>query len=131
MKNRDNDLCEFLVVNELGKSTSRNSEAGMNKVERIKELKALLDSGAIDEQEYNKLKSEVISQSSPRANSGNIGGAADKWVQLEEKKFSYGIVMGIIGLIVFLLFSSVMCNQMNSSSPRMPGRQMNFPSDFP
>jgi len=38
MKNRDNDLCEFLVVNELGKSTSRNSEAGMNKVERIKEL---------------------------------------------------------------------------------------------
>lgn len=103
----------------------------MNKVERIKELKALLDSGAIDEQEYNKLKSEVISQSSPRANSGNIGGAADKWVQLEEKKFSYGIVMGIIGLIVFLLFSSVMCNQMNSSSPRMPGRQMNFPSDFP
>jgi len=131
MDSHDNDLCEYLIVNELSKSKSRGNEVVMNKVERIKELKALLDSGAIDEQEYNTLKSEVMSQSYSSEPTGQSGGAADKWVELEEKKFSYGIVMGIVGLIVFLMFAGVMCNQMDNSSPRMQGPRMNFPHEVP
>lgn len=127
MDSHDNDLCEYLIVNELAKSKSKNHEDVMNKVERIKELKALLDDGAIDEQEFNALKSEVMSQSSSSDYVGDRGGAADKWVELEEKKFGYGIVMGIIGLIVFLIFAGVMCSQMNGPSNRMPMPQGNFP----
>jgi hypothetical protein len=130
MDSHDNDLCEYLIVNELSKSKSRGKEDVMDKVERIKELKALLDSEAIDEQEYETLKSEVMSQSSSKAQVGHSGGAADKWVELEEKKFSYGIVMGIIGLVVFLLFASVMCNQVNSGPTRMQGPPPGFPRNL-
>ncbi|MCP4456206.1 MAG: SHOCT domain-containing protein [Planctomycetes bacterium] len=131
MDSHDNDLCEYLIVNELSKSESRGKEDVMDKVERIKELKALLDGGAIDEQEYETLKSEVMNQTSPRTHAGQSGGAADKWVELEEKKFSYGIVMGIIGLIVFLMISGVMCSQMISGPSRMQGPPPGFPRDFP
>ena len=130
MDSHDNDLCEYLIVNELSKSKSQGKEDVMDKVERIKELKALLDSEAIDQQEYETLKSEVMSQASPRTHAGQSGGAADKWVDLEEKQFNYGIVMGIIGLIVFLLFASVMCNQVNSGSRRIQGPPPGFPRDF-
>ena len=130
MDNNDNDLCEYLIVNELSKSQSTHREAAMNKVDRIKELKELLDSGAINEDEYRSLKSEVLNQSSPNDRTNRNNGAADKWVQLEEKKFNYGIVTGIIGIVIFLLFASTMCNQMNRSS-RMMKPPMNFPQQFP
>lgn len=43
-------------------NTDTNQNTGKNKVERIREIKELLDEGIIDEEEFKELKAEIINE---------------------------------------------------------------------
>lgn len=82
----------------------------MNQIDQLGKIKALLDSGAIDQNEFQKLKNEVLNQSIERGipNSINEPRKASPSSNKKKKVIGYVSTISVISLIVilFIFFTS-------------------------
>lgn len=96
----------------------------MNKIDELVKLSSLLDSKAIDVNEFEKLKAEVMnkaddSPATAHAVTDITGGAAGKMVSLEWAKFIVGLVLAVI--ILTLVLSQVFRDRsLFSDGPEAP-----------
>lgn len=82
----------------------------MSKVDELVKLSALLKSNAIDAEEFEMLKSEVMRRSEGSQATGQpmmdvTGGAANRMVNLEWARF-------VLGLIVIIIIGAVVLSQL-------------------
>lgn len=78
----------------------------MSKIDELTKLNDLRESGAITEEEFTRLKAELLGkpeEQAPVATYDITGGAAKEYVELQKTEFQVDTVIGIIVTIVILI----------------------------
>lgn len=118
----------------------------MSMADELQKLQQLRESGALSESEFHEAKRKVLdgvvdsapapltataasrsavpSQPSPSVDDDSLqslGRAANIYVETQRTSSRIGMVVGVVGLVVFLFVALAMCSQMGSVDDPGPG----------
>lgn len=96
----------------------------MDKIQQLKDLAELKDKGAINAQEFERLKGELLLAPARTEGGSSLGEAGNRYVDLETRKFNFEIPFKILGVVIgIIVFLFVMCQvcSMRSTQQHMMG----------